>query len=64
MSKGMPVVFMMFGIVMVSAIILAIAGYYGTADWTWIAQENASLVLILMTLGITLIVLMGWLKKR
>ena len=64
MTKGQPIIFMMFAIVMVSAIIAAIAWYYGTADWTWIAQMNALLTLVLITLGIALIVLMGWLKKR
>jgi len=55
---------MMFAIVIVSAVIVAIAWYYGTTDWTWIAQQNASFVLILMTLGLAFIVLMGWLKGR
>jgi hypothetical protein len=55
---------MMLGIVVVSAIIIAIASYYGTANWTWIAQENASLVVVLMTLGVALIVLIGWVGRR
>ena len=64
MSRGTPLIFFMFGIVMVSAVIVAIAWYYGTADWTWIAQQNASFVLVLMTLGLAFIVLVGWLKGR
>ena len=64
LSKGMPILMMMFGIVIVSAIIVGIASYYGTSDWTWIAQQNASLVLVLMTLGLAFIVLVGWLKRR
>ena len=60
----MPLVFAMFAIVMVSSIILAIAWYYGTADWTWIAQQNAMFVLVLMILTLAFIVLAGWLKKR
>lgn len=64
MSKDMPVVFMMLGIIVVSLAILGIAFYYGESDWTWIAQQNATMVLVLITLGVGLIVLVGWLKGR
>ena len=64
MAKDAPIIMMMFAVVMLSAIIIGIASYYGTADWTWIAQQNASLVLILITLGLALFVLMGWLRSR
>lgn len=64
MTKGQPIIFMMFSLIMVSAIIAAIAWYYGTDDWTWIAQMNALLILVLITLGVALIALMSWLKKR
>jgi hypothetical protein len=58
----MPLMFLMFGVVMVSAVIVGIAAYYGTADWTWIAQQNASLVLVLMVLGLAVFVLVEWLR--
>lgn len=64
MSKGMNIIFMMFGLIMVSAIILGIAWYYGTSDWTWIAQENALLVLVLVTLGFALITLGSHIKRH
>jgi type IV secretory pathway VirB2 component (pilin) len=64
MSKDMPIIFTMFGLVVVSLTILGIAWYYGENDWTWIAQSNASLVLVLMVLGIAFVVLVGWLKGR
>lgn len=64
LGKGQPVIFMMFAIVMVSAIIAAIAWYYGTEDWTWIAQMNALLTLVLITLGVAFIALLAWLKRR
>jgi membrane protein YdbS with pleckstrin-like domain len=58
----MPLIFMMFGLVIVSATVAGIAWYYGTDDWTWIAQQNAFLTLVLMVLGLALITLVGWLK--
>ncbi len=64
MSKGMPIIFMMFALVLISASIIGIAWYYGTEDWTWIAQQNALLLLALITLGLALFVLVGWLKRR
>jgi uncharacterized BrkB/YihY/UPF0761 family membrane protein len=60
----MPIIFTMFGILVVSLTIAAIAWYYGTADWTWIAQIVARLVLVLMVLSIAFIALFGYLKKR
>lgn len=63
MGKGAPIIFMMFAIVLVSAIMVAIAWYYGS-DWTWIAQQNASLVLILITFGLAMFTLVGWLRGR
>lgn len=59
----MPIIMLMFGVVIVSAILLSVAAYYG-GDWTWIAQQNASLVLLFITLGSAFIVLLGWLKRR
>jgi uncharacterized BrkB/YihY/UPF0761 family membrane protein len=64
MSKGMPVIFTMLAIVVVSLTIVGIAWYYGESDWTWIAQTNALLVLLLMVLGIAFIALFAWLKRR
>ena len=64
MSKETPIIFMMFAVVLLSAIFLGIASYYGTADWNWMAQQNASLVLILITLGLAMFVLVGWLRGR
>jgi membrane protein YdbS with pleckstrin-like domain len=59
-----PIIFTMFAIVIVSLIIVGIASYYGEGDWTWIAQSNASLVLILMVFSVAVITLFGWMKSR
>ena len=64
MGSEAPVVFMMFAIVLLASIYAAIAWYYGTEDYTWMAQQHASLVLVLITLGIAAFVLVGWLKRR
>jgi len=64
MAKDTPIVFMMFAIVLLSAIFAGIAWYWGTDDWEWMAQQNASLVLVLIVLGLALFVLVGWLKGR
>jgi len=64
MGKAAPIMMMMFAVVLTSAIIVAIAWYYGTDDWTWMAQQNASLVLILITLGLAMFTLFGWLGRR
>lgn len=63
MGKAMPVIMMMFAVVLLSAIAVTLASYYG-GSWTWIAQQNASLVLILITLGLAMFVLVTWLKRR
>ena len=64
MKSAAPVVFMMFAVVLLSLIIIGIAGYYGTSEWTWMAQQNANLVLVLVTLGVAMFVLVGWLRSR
>jgi len=64
MSRGAPIIFMMFAVVMLSLVIVGIATYYGTDDWTWIAQQNISLMLVLVTLGLALFTLVGWLRGR
>ena len=64
MGRNTPVVFMMFAVVLLSAIFAGVAWYYGEDDWTWMAQQNANLVLVIITLGIALFVLVAWLKGR
>jgi len=54
----------MFGILLISAIIAAIAWYYGTEDWEWIAGQNASLILLLMVFGFAFVTLVGWMKRH
>ena len=64
MGKAAPLIFMMFAIILTSITIIAIAAYYGTADWTWMAQQNASLVIILAVFGLAMFTLFGWLKGK
>jgi len=64
MSKNsLPIIFMMFAIVLISAIAVTVGSYYGS-DWVWIAQQNVGLILILITLGLASFTLIGWLKRR
>lgn len=55
---------MMFALILICLIVIGIAEYYGTSDWTWIAQQNARVVLVLIVLGFALIALVGWIKAR
>jgi uncharacterized BrkB/YihY/UPF0761 family membrane protein len=65
MAKGLPMLIaVMFAIIIVSLISIGIASYWGTSDWTWIAQENVSLVLLLMVLALAFITLIEWLKGK
>ena len=64
-KNSMPLIFMMFAIVVVSFVaVYAVASYYGSTDWTWVAQQNASLVLVLMVFGLALFVLVSWMRRR
>ena len=63
MGKDMPVIFMMFGIVVSALLMVSIASYYG-ADWTWIAQQYTSLILLFIVFGLAMITLVAWLKGR
>jgi len=57
-----PVIFMMLGVVVTALAIVGIASYYGESDWTWIAQQIASFFLIIVTFGIAIFTLKGWLR--
>lgn len=64
LGRETPILFMMFAIVLLSLIIIGIASYWDTESWTWIAQQNASLVLVLIVLGLAMFVLVGWLRGK
>jgi len=63
MGKSTPVIFIMFAVVIVAGSILAVSSYYGSADWTWIANQVASFVLVIMALGVAFYTLIGWLRR-
>lgn len=54
----------MFSVVMLASIIIGVASYYGEADWTWMSNQIAVLVLLFMVFSIAFYTLMGWLKRR
>jgi len=62
--KAVPVIAIMFSVVLTCGAILGISSYYGSEDWTWIAQQVASFVLIFMTVGVAFYVLASWMGKR
>lgn len=64
MAKAMPAIMMMFAIVIGSLTMAAIASYWGTENWTWLAQQTASFVLLLITLGLAVFALVGWMRRR
>jgi len=53
----------MFGVVILALSIVSLASYYGVADWTWMGEQIASLVLLFMVISVALYTLMGWIKK-
>jgi len=53
----------MFGVIILAVSMLSLASYYGEADWTWMSNQVASLVMVLMVLAVALYTLMGWLKR-
>ena len=53
----------MFAVVIVAGSILGVSSYYGSADWTWIANQVASFVLVIMVLGVAFYTLVGWLRR-
>lgn len=61
--KGTPLIFIMFGVVILCAIIIAISSIYGEADWTWIAQQVVTFLSVFLVLGLTFYTLMGWVKR-
>ena len=62
--KGTPIIFVMFGVIILAVSMLSLASYYGEADWTWMSNQIAGLVVVLMVLTVALYTLMGWLRKR
>jgi len=64
MVKSTPVIFIMFGVVILSLSIIGIASFYGEADWTWMGEQVAGMVLLMMVFGVAFFTLMGWLKRR
>ena len=63
--KTIPVIFIMLAVVFVAlAIIHGVASFYGSADWTWIAETVVGFVVLFMVVGVSLFTLMGVLKKR
>ena len=61
--KAAPVIFIMFGVVLLSVAILSFASYYG-GDWTWIANQIAGFTLLFMVLGLAFYTLASWLRRR
>ena len=62
--KQTPLIFVMFGVIILASAILGIASYYGEADWTWISEQVAGFVLLFMVLGVALFTLGGWMRRR
>lgn len=54
----------MFSVVLVASVMLGIASYYGESDWTWMSNQVAGLVLLLMVFSVAFYTLMGWLRRR
>jgi len=61
--KDAPVIFIMFSVILSALAIVSLAGYYGS-DWTWIGEQVAGFVLIIMVFGLAIYALMSWLGRR
>ena len=61
--KGTPIIFVMFGVIILAVSMLSLASYYGEADWTWMSNQIAGLVVVLMVLTVALYTLMSWVKR-
>lgn len=64
MGKSTPIIFIMFGVVLVAFAMLSLASYYGESDWTWMSEQVAGFVLLLMVFSVAFYTLMGWLRRR
>ena len=62
--KSAPVIQIMLCVVIFALAIISVAFYFGEADWTWMGEQMASYILILIVLGVGIFTLMGWLSKK
>ncbi len=56
--------YIVLGLVIVPLIMVGIATFYGTSDWTWMSQTLAIFTLYMAFLGVAIYALFSWLSKR
>lgn len=65
MNKGFSIIILMLACIFIPIIIIeAIASYYGSSDWTWIAQQLTVYYLVLAVLGVALFTLVSLIRRR